>query len=258
MTVLGRTRKCSCCNSKFIERPRESHLQWSKRLFCSRLCANRDSRKVVDIFTRLARYQIKKSGCWGWSGTKDGAGYGRIGNRNKCKGPPERAHRVSFEKEFGPFDGTLDVLHKCDNPECTRPGHLFTGTHQDNMKDMVSKNRQQHVSRYGADNNAALFSESKVDEIRCMYATGEYTYHYLSVKFGSCPDTIRKIVANETYTNKKYIYSGIGKKKKRSKRLKLNTNVILNMVSQGFSSRAIAKKLNCSKTTILQRILDNV
>lgn len=52
-----------------------------------------------------------------------------------------RAHRISYILEYGEFDHLLKVLHLCDTPECVRPDHLKLGTQQDNMIDMVSKNR---------------------------------------------------------------------------------------------------------------------
>jgi len=258
MTTLRRSRKCCYCGLKFIENKSDSHKQWRNRLFCSKSCSNKDKRMVVDIFVRLEKFQIKSDGCWEWRGTKDAGGYGRLSNREGRRGSPEKAHRVSFEKAFGAFDKNLHVLHRCDNPECTNPDHLFLGTHQDNMKDMVSKNRQQRVSRYGADNHVALFTVKQIERIRSLYASGEYTYIMLAAKFSACRDTIRKIVNNKTYFDKNYIYSRVGNKKKRpSRKLKIKIEDILKMRRAGLSSRKIAKILGCSKTTILNREIEN-
>ena len=81
------------------------------------------------------------TGCWEWQAYKMPNGYGQIGF------PPRRmalAHRVSFELHNGPIPKGLHVLHTCDNRGCVNPEHLFLGTHQDNMGDMVAKARHSH------------------------------------------------------------------------------------------------------------------
>ena len=84
--------------------------------------------------------KVYKSACWNWTGSLNEKGYGlfRIGGR---KGKAEKAHRVSWEMFNGPIPENLHVLHLCDNRKCVNPEHLFLGTHQDNMKDMMTKGR---------------------------------------------------------------------------------------------------------------------
>lgn len=78
----------------------------------------------------------KSDGCWNWTG-KLVKGYGSF----RLKGVSGRANRVSWFLAHGNLPKELHVLHKCDNPKCVRPDHLFLGTHLDNMRDMVEKNR---------------------------------------------------------------------------------------------------------------------
>jgi len=86
--------------------------------------------------------RVDKSGeCWTWTGTLAPGGYGAfsVDNRNR------RAHRWIYEQTAGPIPAGHFVCHRCDNRKCVRPEHLFVGTHQDNMRDMVEKGR--HWSR---------------------------------------------------------------------------------------------------------------
>lgn len=75
--------------------------------------------------------------CWGWKGTTNNTGYGNISVHQR----PKQAHRVSYELNIGPIPEGMDVCHTCDNPPCTNPNHLFAGTRQDNVDDMIAKER---------------------------------------------------------------------------------------------------------------------
>lgn len=81
-----------------------------------------------------------REGCWGWKGYKQGAGYGRI-CRGGHSGGFTYAHRVSWEIHHGAIPDGLFVLHKCDNPECSNPEHLFLGDDAANHDDKARKNR---------------------------------------------------------------------------------------------------------------------
>lgn len=79
----------------------------------------------------------ESDGCWTWTGSTAGYGYGRV----FVDGRQQSAHRVAWELTNGPIPEGLIVCHKCDNPPCVRPLHLFLGTHKDNSQDMVRKQR---------------------------------------------------------------------------------------------------------------------
>ena len=80
--------------------------------------------------------------CWEWMGArKDKLPYGLIMRGPKGAGLVY-THRVAYEVTYGPVPDGLLVLHKCDNPPCCNPRHLFLGTHQDNTLDAQTKGRR--------------------------------------------------------------------------------------------------------------------
>ncbi len=106
-------------------------------------------------------------GCWKWTGDKEPFGYGRLQSHRGTEGVLV-AHRVSWEIHNGPIPDGLFVLHKCDNPECTNPEHLFLGTNADNMADKTAKGRQHK----GEDHPAAILKENDILRIVAMNRTG--------------------------------------------------------------------------------------
>jgi hypothetical protein len=117
-------------------------------------CVNPDHMKLILWGSTLAdkfwRYVKRGDGCWEWQGHRDKKGYGRIQAGREL---PMPAHRASYILNVGPIpdDGTeWCVCHRCDNPPCVRPDHLFLGTDKDNHDDMVRKGRHAHGPRLSA------------------------------------------------------------------------------------------------------------
>ena len=94
------------------------------------------------------------SGCHVWRGTKTNFGYGQIGRGGRGGGMLV-AHRVGWELANGPIPDGLFVLHRCDNPPCVNPEHLFLGTQKENIADMRAKGRGFGPPHYWGEKNPA-------------------------------------------------------------------------------------------------------
>ena len=107
-------------------------------------------------------------GCWIWLGASKPPGdYGFI----KINKVQTYAHRASYEAFKGPIPDGLDVLHACDVPPCINPDHLFLGTQQDNMDDMIAKGRK--VAKPGSTHWKSKLTEADIPIIRRRRASGE-------------------------------------------------------------------------------------
>ena len=132
------------------------------------------------------------SGCWLWSGsvTKVG-GYGQI----NINGHARRAHRVSYEHFHCTDVSDKVVCHKCDVVSCVNPDHLFSGTHADNAKDKVSKNRQSR----GENRPLAKLTAKDVVSIR----SSDMSCVQLGKLFNVSRSLITKIRRNEAWRHVK-------------------------------------------------------
>ena len=96
--------------------------------------------------------KVDKSGeCWLWIGFRDRDGYGKMGIGSKADNSArkEYSNRLSWQIHFGEIPKGMCVCHKCDNPSCVKPDHLFLGTRKDNTQDMIRKGRsklKQHAN----------------------------------------------------------------------------------------------------------------
>jgi hypothetical protein len=119
---------------------------------------------------------VKKTpNCWIWTGYVNQDGYGRI----MVPGGPVTTHIFSWKLTNGPIPEGMCVCHKCDNPPCVRPDHLFLGTHLENIKDRDKKDRTAH----GVRNYRHKLNPEKVLAMRAMRASG-VGYREIGEAFG--------------------------------------------------------------------------
>lgn len=124
-----------------------------------------------------------------WPKGRHGRGYGKV-----WTGIREFVHRVSYRLAVGPIPDGMEVLHKCDNPPCFRPDHLFTGTHMDNMKDASVKGRLPH----GEKHRDAKVTRDQVVEIRRLYRDGT-SQRKLATRFGIDKSVVSRLVTRKTW-----------------------------------------------------------
>lgn len=132
-------------------------------------------------------------GCWNWIAGKTQDGYGRfrVGPKSVMM-----AHRYAWELQRGKVPEGMQVLHKCDNPSCVNPEHLFLGTQNDNIQDMVSKGRQRGV--VSEKQHLAKLDWIKAYEIKWLAATG-FSNAHLAKEYGVTRSNIKQIKTNKTW-----------------------------------------------------------
>lgn len=140
--------------------------------------------------------------CWEWTAYQETTGYGQIQIGRHGNKKATRAHRVSWELHNGPIPAGLHICHHCDNPPCVNPAHLFIGTHQDNMDDMLAKGRDSKPPRNnvrGEKNGHANFTNEQVREMRYEFLKlGISIGAYARMK-GTCRPTMSRIINRVTY-----------------------------------------------------------
>lgn len=133
--------------------------------------------------------------CFVWVASTAGRshkyGYFKIRDQNYC------AHRISYQIKFGKILGAMLVCHKCDNPICVRPDHLFLGTTADNSADAKSKGRTNTPARPRGENHpGSKLTSANVIEMRALRNAGA-SYGDLMKRFGIAKTTVAQIVKRE-------------------------------------------------------------
>ena len=173
---------CEKCGKDFYS------YRTARQRFCSGICARKDPRSNEERFWS----KVDKRGpdeCWPWTAGKMASGYGSFRADRKTY----NASRFAWESENGPA-GDLFVCHRCDNPPCCNPIHLFAGTPSENVRDKCKKWRQTR----GSQHKLAKISEGNIPVIRMLLALGA-TQRNIADWYGVCQQLISGLHAGRRW-----------------------------------------------------------
>lgn len=141
--------------------------------------------------TRFWKYvkRANEDQCWEWQGclTKKGYGFLRVGRSTQL------AHRFSWAIRYGSVPSDLCCLHRCDNPRCVNPNHIFLGTRKDNNEDRARKKRGRNGPQDGPNNNYAKLTWNQIDGMRHLRNLG-VGQEQIALSFGIKQSTVSRIV----------------------------------------------------------------
>lgn len=184
--------KCDCGEEKII---RGSKLKSKEIKSCGCLRSPKQYEYIENLKLRLKKYSEYQGECLIWisKSVYPNFGYGCISYRGK----PIAAHRASYLAFIGEIPKGKWVLHKCDNPKCINPNHLFLGTCKDNVIDMTKKGRG--INKIGIEHGNSIFNEKDIDNIRYQYYTGMCSINKLRKKYDCSLFAIHSIVTRQTW-----------------------------------------------------------
>lgn len=133
-----------------------------------------------------ARITKLASGCWMWPVKTKNPGRQHYGSAYG-----QRANRASYELHFGPIPDGLHVLHRCDNPPCVNPAHLFLGTTLDNTNDMILKGR-----------GASKITAAQAAEIRALAATKTMTHEEMAARYGITRTQVSHVIHGHNWKDR--------------------------------------------------------
>lgn len=200
---MQREYTCAQCGALFVPRR-------PTRRYCGPTCRNQA--RQAPLAARFWAKVRKSDACWEWTGSRYPNGYGQF----RGKGARGYAHITSWELHSGPVPDGFWVLHRCDNPPCVRPEHLFVGPPKTNTADMWAKGRARptgarperqrlrlhpELALRGEASPVAKLTEVAVREIRAAHAAGGISKRALGARYGVSDATIGFIVRRETWAH---------------------------------------------------------
>lgn len=175
------TYQCPVCGKEFKKNPKDCQ---------SGCCSKKCWLDPKFIFWKNVQ---KTENCWLWTGCIGKDGYGKFGHHFRHW----RAHRFSWFLVNGPIPEGRHILHRCDNPPCVRPDHLWLGSELDNVRDCMEKGRRADAFR----EVLAKLDWKSAEEIRKRYIWRQVTQKMLAAEYGVSRATIGRVVNGEAWTH---------------------------------------------------------
>lgn len=129
--------------------------------------------------------------CWSWNGAKDSDGYGQV----MVEGKVTKSPRVAFFLRFGTWP--VNACHKCDNPRCCNPDHIYDGTPKTNAHDRTDRGRNGRC--WGEKHGRSVLKEQDVLAIRAAYQDGEGSMSDLALVYGCSFSTIHRVITRKNW-----------------------------------------------------------
>ncbi len=186
--------------------------------------------------------------CWEWQGAKTTAGYGVI----RIDYEANYTHRLAWSlKNKGEIPKKGVICHRCDNPACCNPSHLFLGTQADTVRDAASKNRMPKGEKH-------FNTNITTDIVRQIRYLGEYTTmtkKKISERFGISRQAVTDILYKRTWGHVDPEWQppdpkAKGKKHPFAKLTENDVKEIRRLSNEGMSQRKLAAKFGVSRGTI--------
>ena len=163
------------------------------------------ARNTPDVFWSRVRV-LSDTECWEWMGCRNCHGYGRF-----CyKASMWLAHRLVWTWERGDIPDNLCVLHRCDNPPCCNPNHLFLGTYSDNNQDKAAKGRAKSPCLSGETHGRAKVTDSQVLTMRELHKSGLFLHRELAERYGISKSQVGNILSENQRQKEKMRESNTG------------------------------------------------
>lgn len=174
---------CQYCEQAFLVHPCKA----DRTRYCSILCG-----ELARTWTR-----IDTSGgpdaCWEWQGARHRQGYGKV----RRHGRDSFAHRLAYADTYGPIPADKQVNHKCNNPPCCNPRHLYAGTSSDNAGDAIRRGTKHYTFLPGEAHCNAKLTEQDIKAILLFH--GVLSSYKVSQKFPVSASNIRRIWARQQW-----------------------------------------------------------